>query len=90
MIPCNIGKTIAGRALCDLGASVSLMPLSIFKKLGLGEVQPTTVTRQLLDLSLCHLNGIIEDVLVKVHKLIFPADFIIMYYKEDREIPIIL
>ena len=48
-IPCTIGNTIFERALCDLGAGINLMPLSIFKRLGLGEARPTTVTLQLAD-----------------------------------------
>ena len=66
------------------------MPLSIFKRLGLGEARPTTVTLQLADRSLKHPRGIIEDVLVKVDKFIFPADFIVLDMEEDKEIPIIL
>ncbi|XP_052311391.1 uncharacterized protein LOC112328498 [Populus trichocarpa] len=89
-IPCSIGNSIFEKALCDLGASINLMPLSIFKKLGLGEAKPTTVTLQLADRSLKHPRGIIEDVLVKVGKFIFPADFIILDMKEDNEIPILL
>ena len=89
-IPCTIGNAIFKRALCDLGASINLMPLSIFKHLGLGEARPTTVTLQLADRSLKHPRGIIEDVLVKVDKFIFPADFIVLDMEEDKEIPIIL
>ena len=89
-IPCTIGNAIFERALCDLGASINLMPLSIFKHLGLGEARPTTVTLQLADRSLKHPRGIIEDVLVKVDKFIFPADFIVLDMEEDKEIPIIL
>ena len=66
------------------------MPLSIFKRLGLGEARPTTVTLQLADRSLKHPRGVIEDVLVKVDKFIFPADFIVLDMEEDKEIPIIL
>ena len=66
------------------------MPLSIFKRLGLGEARPTTVTLQLADRSLKHPRGVIEDVLVKVNKFIFPADFIVLDMEEDKEIPIIL
>ena len=66
------------------------MPLSIFRRLGLGEARPTTVTLQLADRSLKHPRGVIEDVLVKVDKFIFPADFIVLYMEEDKEIPIIL
>ena len=61
-IPCTIGNAIFERALCDLGASINLMPLSIFKRLGLGEARPTTVTLQLADKSLKHPRGVIEDV----------------------------
>ena len=89
-IPCTIGNAFFERALCDLGASINLMPLSIFRRLGLGEAKPTTVTLQLADRSLKHPRGIIEDVLVKVDKFIFPADFIVLDMEEDKEIPIIL
>ncbi|KAJ9542862.1 LOW QUALITY PROTEIN: hypothetical protein OSB04_029368 [Centaurea solstitialis] len=83
------GKEV-GHALCDLGASINLMPLSIFKKLGIGEARPTTVTLQLADRSIAYPKGKIEDVLVKVDKFIFPADFVILDYEADRETPIIL
>ena len=58
--------------------------------MGLGEARPTTITLQLDDRSLKHPRGVIEDVLVKVDKFIFPADFIIFDMEEDKEIPIIL
>ncbi|KAM6577778.1 hypothetical protein CsatB_029615 [Cannabis sativa] len=89
-IPISIGGRDVGRALCDLGASINLMPMSIFKKLGIGEARPTIVTLQLADRSMAHPDGKIEDVLVQVDKFIFPADFIILDYEEDREVPIIL
>ena len=76
-IPCAIGNAVFERSLCDLGASINLMPWSIFKKLKLREARPTTATLQLEDRSLTHPRGIIEDVLVKVDKFIFPVDFII-------------
>ena len=87
-IPCVIGNALFERALCDLGASINLMPWSIFKKLNLGEARPTTVTLQLADWSLTHPRGIIEDVLVKVDKFIFLTDFIILDMQEDKEVPI--
>ena len=89
-IPCKIGNSIFERALCDLGASINLMPLSIFKRVGLGEARPATVTLKLADRSLKHPWGVIEDVLVKVDKFIFPAYFIVLYIEEDKEILIIL
>ena len=89
-IPCKIGNSIFERALCDLGASINLMPLSIFRRLGLREARPTTVTLQLADKSLKHPRGVIKYVLVKVDKFIFLTDFIVLDMEEDKEIPIIL
>ena len=66
------------------------MPLSLFKCLGLGDARLTTVTLQVADKSLKHPRGVIEDVLVKVDKFIFLADFIVLDMEEDKEIPIIL
>ena len=65
------------------------MPLSIFKRLSLGEARPTTVTLQLVDRSLKHPLGVIEDVIEKVDKFIFPTDFIVLDMEEDKEIHII-
>ena len=66
------------------------MPLSIFRKLGLGEADPTIITLQLADRSLTHPRGIIEDVLVKVEKFIFPVDFIVLNMEDGKEVPIVL
>ncbi|XP_062103653.1 uncharacterized protein LOC133814747 [Humulus lupulus] len=89
-IPCTIGNFECKHALCDLGASINLMSLSIFPRLGLGEASPTTVTLQLADCSVKHLRGIIEDVLVKVEKINFLIDFIVLDMEEDENVPIIL
>ena len=89
-IPCVIGNLDEMKALCDLGASVNLMPLSVYNRLKLGQAKPTTVTLQMADRSLSHPYGIVEDVLVKVEKFIFPADFIILDMEEDEKIPIIM
>ncbi|XP_061351350.1 uncharacterized protein LOC133296396 [Gastrolobium bilobum] len=89
-IPCSIGNTYVGQALCDLGASINLMPKSIFTKLGIGEARPTTVTLQLADRSITYPEGIIEYVLVRVDKFIFPADFIVLAFEADREVPLLL
>ena len=72
-----------------MGASINFMPLSIFRKLGLGEARPTIITLQLADRSFKHPRGIIEDVLIKVDKFIFSEDFIILVI-EDKGVPIIL
>ena len=66
------------------------MPLSIFRRLGLSEARPTTVTLQLADRSLKHPREVIEDVLVKVDKFIFLANFIVLDMEEDKELPIML
>ena len=89
-IPCSIGTKYSGKALCDLGASINLMPLSVFKQLGVGECRPTTVTLQLADRSHAYPEGKIEDVLVKVDKFIFPVDFIVLDFEADKDVPIIL
>ncbi|KAJ9541005.1 hypothetical protein OSB04_027511 [Centaurea solstitialis] len=89
-IPCSIGGKEVGKALCDLGASINLMPLSIFMTLGIGEARPTTVTLQLADKSIAYPKGKIEDVLVQVDKFIFPADFIILDFEADKDTPIIV
>ncbi|XP_062085017.1 uncharacterized protein LOC133791100 [Humulus lupulus] len=89
-IPCSIGDTVMTKALCDLGASVNLMPLSIFWKLKLGEARSTTVSIQMAYRSVKQPRGVIDDVLVKDGKFIFFADFIILDMEEDANIPIIL
>ncbi|XP_024963864.1 uncharacterized protein LOC112504144 [Cynara cardunculus var. scolymus] len=89
-ILCSIGGKEIGKALCDLGASINLMPLSVFNNLGIGEARPTTVTLQLANKSIAYPKGKIEDVLVQVDKFIFPANFIILDFEADKDIPIIL
>ncbi|XP_073024298.1 uncharacterized protein [Primulina eburnea] len=89
-IPCTIGTSNFSKALCDLGASINLMPYSCFEKLKIGEVKPTTISLQLADRSIKYPRGVVEDVLVKVDKFIFPVDFVVLDMEEDREIPLIL
>ncbi|XP_062118674.1 uncharacterized protein LOC133832330 [Humulus lupulus] len=89
-IPCTINIFRCKRVLCELGASINLMPLSIYRKLGLGETRPTIVILQLAGRSVKHPQGIIEDVLVKVDKFIFPTDFIVLDMEEDEDVSIIL
>jgi hypothetical protein len=89
-IPCTIGDRTFKKALIDLGASVSLMPLSIYKKLGIGRVRDTRMTLQFADKSYKFPYGIVEDVLVKVDKFIFPVYFVVLEMEEDDDIPLIL
>ncbi|KAF5476972.1 hypothetical protein F2P56_003656 [Juglans regia] len=89
-IPYTIGNSYIDKALRNLGASINLMPLSVFKKLGLGEAKPTTISLQLADKSIEYPRGLIQDILVKVDKFIFPTNFIVLDMGEDEEIPLIL
>ena len=89
-IAIEIGNQLAGGALCDLGASINLMPLSLYKKLKMAGLKPTTISMQLADRSIGYPDGIVEVVLVKVGHLIFPADFVIMDFDADDAMPIIL
>ncbi|XP_073120177.1 uncharacterized protein [Henckelia pumila] len=74
-IPCVIGNISFHKALCDLGVSINLMSFYVFRKLGMGEPQPTRMSLQLADRSIKYPRGVIEDVLVKVEKFIFPVKF---------------
>ncbi|XP_016451147.1 uncharacterized protein LOC107775865 [Nicotiana tabacum] len=86
----SLEKQEVGRALCDLRASINLMPSSLIKQLGLGVLRPTIITLLLADNSLVMLEGIIKDVFVRVEKFILSADFIVLDYEADEEVPIIL
>nr|KYP50242.1 hypothetical protein KK1_027945 [Cajanus cajan] len=79
--------------MLDLGASINVMPLSIFKSLSLGPLQPMGVVIQLANRSVAHPTGFVEDVLVRVGELIFPADFYVLDMEEgfsNGSAPIIL
>ncbi|XP_070026044.1 uncharacterized protein [Nicotiana sylvestris] len=89
-IPCTIGNFAFAKALCDLGASINLMPLIIYKRLGIGRARPTSMLLQLDDRTVKCPFGILDDVLIQVGKFVFPADFVILDCKVDEEIPIIL
>ena len=77
-ISVNIGGTCIDKSLLDLGASVNLLPYSVYKQLGLGELKPTNITLSSADRSVKIPKGIVEDVLVKVDKLYYPVDFVIL------------
>ena len=89
-IPCTVGSLHFEKALCDLGASISLMPLSIYKKLGFGDPKPTAMWLLMADRTDKRPIGILHDVLVKVESFIFPKDFSILYCEFNFEVPIIL
>ena len=89
-IPCTIGGFEIKKAICDSGASINLIPLSVARKLSLGELTPITVTLQMVDRTMAKLEGVIEDVVVKVGKFIFPVDFIILDIEDDLQVPLLL
>ncbi|XP_070013251.1 uncharacterized protein [Nicotiana sylvestris] len=89
-IPCTIGNFAFVKALCDLGASINLMPLVIYKRLGIGRPRPTSMLLQLADRTMKRPFGILDDVLIQVGKFVFPTDFVILDCKVDEEIPTIL
>ena len=89
-IPCTIGNHEFGKALCDFSASINLMPLSMVKRLSLGELTLTTSSLQMADMSNTQPEGILADVLVKVGKFIFPVDFVIIDMEEDKQVPLLL
>jgi len=80
-VPCTIGEITIANALVDLGASINVMPSSVYDMLHLGELKPTNVIIQLANKSTAQPLGVIEDVLVKVDQLIFPTDF----YVQDMQ-----
>ncbi|XP_075083454.1 uncharacterized protein LOC142167193 [Nicotiana tabacum] len=84
-IPCTMGGAHFEKVLCDLGASINLMPFSIFRKLELGKMKDTGVSLQLADQSTKRPKGIIENILVRVDKFVFPIDFIVLEMEENTE-----
>ncbi|XP_016195726.1 uncharacterized protein LOC107636748 [Arachis ipaensis] len=89
-LPCTIGNTVIDKALCDLGSSINLMPLSMMRRLSIEEVKPTQMSLELVDRSLVIPEGVIENLLVRVEKFIFPADFIILDLGEEENDSLIL
>ena len=77
IISCTIGQREISRALLDLGASINLLPLSVYQQLGLGELSPTQVTIKLADRSVKIPKGEIINVLIRVRDFIYPIDFIV-------------
>ncbi|GJU76259.1 reverse transcriptase domain-containing protein [Tanacetum coccineum] len=90
LIPCDFPEIVECLALADLGASINLMPLSIWKKLSLPEFTPTRMILELADRSTTSPSGIAKDVFVKVGKFHFPADFVVVDYVVDPRVPLIL
>ncbi|GJY45722.1 reverse transcriptase domain-containing protein, partial [Tanacetum coccineum] len=90
LISCDFPGMDECLALADLGASINLMPLSVWKKLSLPVLTPTCMTLELADHLISQPIGIAEDVDVKVGKLQFPVDFVVVDFDADPRVPLIL
>nr|GFB42923.1 reverse transcriptase domain-containing protein [Tanacetum cinerariifolium] len=90
LIPCNFSKFDNYLALADLGASINLMPLSIWKKLRLPTLNDTKKVLELADRTISKPTGVAENVFVKVGKFYFPANFIVLDFIADPHVPLIL
>nr|GEX62096.1 reverse transcriptase domain-containing protein [Tanacetum cinerariifolium] len=90
LIPCDFPGMDVCHALADLGVSINLMPLSIWKKLSLPELTPTRMTLELVDRSITHPKRVAEDVFIKVGKFHFPTDFVVVDFEADPRVPFIL
>nr|GEZ03335.1 reverse transcriptase domain-containing protein [Tanacetum cinerariifolium] len=89
LIPCGFSE-LKCKALADLGASINLMPVSVWKKLGLPELIPTRMTLELANHAICTPAGIARDVFVPIGKFTFLTDFVIVDYESDPRVPLIL
>nr|GEV18637.1 DNA-directed DNA polymerase [Tanacetum cinerariifolium] len=90
LIPCDFLGMDVCHAWANLGASINLMPLSIWKNLSLPELTPTRMTLELASRSITRLKGVVEDVFVKVGKFYFLTEFVVMDFEADPRVPLIL
>nr|GEW04841.1 reverse transcriptase domain-containing protein [Tanacetum cinerariifolium] len=90
LIPCDFSEFNNCLALADLGASINLMPLSIWKKLRLPTLNDTKMVLELADRTISKPTGVVENVFVKVGKFYFPADFVVLDFVADPRVPLIL
>ncbi|GJT51275.1 reverse transcriptase domain-containing protein [Tanacetum coccineum] len=90
LIPCEFSRINTCNSLADLGASINLMPYSVWKTFSLPELTPTCMTLELADRSISGPIGIAEDVYVTVGKFQFPVDFVVVDFEPDPRVPLIL
>ncbi|GJT09390.1 reverse transcriptase domain-containing protein [Tanacetum coccineum] len=90
LIPCEFSKINTCNALADLGASINIMPYSVWKNIYLPELTPTCMTLELVDRSISEPIGITEDIYVTVGKFQFPVDFVVVDFEPDPRVPLIL
>jgi hypothetical protein len=89
-ITCSIGAQHFKHALCDLGASVSVMPKVVYDKINHHALIPTTMCLQLADQSVCYPTGIAENILVKIQNFFIPVDFVVLDMEVDTKTLLIL
>ncbi|XP_022024088.1 uncharacterized protein LOC110924382 [Helianthus annuus] len=82
-VPCKLGNITVPRAMLDLGASINVLPYSIFKTFNVGPLKRTGVVIQLADRSIVRPKGVLEDILVQVNELVFPAHFYVLDMEDD-------
>nr|GEW27777.1 reverse transcriptase domain-containing protein [Tanacetum cinerariifolium] len=90
LIPCDFPGMDECLALADLGASINLMPLSVWNKLSLPKLSPTCITLKLANRSISRPVGVAEDVYVKVGTFHFSTDFVVVDFDADPRVPLIL
>ncbi|GJR19240.1 retrovirus-related pol polyprotein from transposon TNT 1-94 [Tanacetum coccineum] len=90
ILPCVIGNTTVSNSLAYLGSSISVMPFSMFKRLGLCSPKPISTVIEMAYRSIQSPKGIVENVMVKIDKFIFHVDFVMLDIMEDNKVPIIL
>ncbi|GJW99585.1 zinc knuckle CX2CX4HX4C containing protein [Tanacetum coccineum] len=90
ILPCSIGRLDFNNALADLGTSISIMPFSVYKRLGIGKLETIKMNIELADYSKCIPKGIVRNLLIKIDKFILPIDFIILDTLENFRMPVIL
>nr|GEV34110.1 reverse transcriptase domain-containing protein [Tanacetum cinerariifolium] len=88
--PCDFPRMGECLALADLGASINLIPFSVWKRLSLPDLTPTCMTLELANRSISHSVGVAEDVYVKVGSFHFSADFVVVDFDADPRVPLIL
>nr|GEU37911.1 DNA-directed DNA polymerase [Tanacetum cinerariifolium] len=90
LIPCDFPGMDVCHALANLGASINLMRLSIWKKFSLPKLTPTQMTLELPYRSITHPKGVAEDIFFRVGKFHFPTDFVVVDFEADPRVPLIL
>ena len=84
------GQSFYAGGLCDLGASINLIPLYLYQNHGLGSFKRTTSILQLPDRSIARLEGVVEVVIVQVSSLILNVDFVVLDFEPDSQVPLML